>query len=146
MVLLDTNILVYAADRDSTYHSIAFPIRESAISGQLQACISLQNLVEFYAVVTSNKRVQNPLPPEVALDEIKKYLTSDKILKIQFNEQALEILDQLARKYKIIAQNVFDLKIVATMLMNGVQEIVTANDSDFVQFSEIKVQNPFKKS
>ena len=145
MVLLDTNILIYAANKDSEHHPIAFQIREEALMGKSETCVSLQNLVEFYSIITSSKRVQNPLSPEIASYEINQYLNNDKIVKFHFNEQSLKLLTGLTQKYKVTAQNVYDLKIVATMLTHGVSEIITANETDFIRFSEVKVQNPFKR-
>ena len=144
MVLLDTNILVYAANKDCEFHEIAVKTRNRVINGELQGCVSLQNLVEFYSVITSPKRIEKPLTPEVSLGEIDKYVKSENILKVGFSETALNILGNLVRKYKITAQDIYDLKIVATMIANQVDTIVTVNEDDFVKYSEIKVINPAK--
>ncbi len=144
MVLLDTNILVYAANKDSEFHKIAVKARDQVINGELQGCVSLQNLVEFYSIITSSKRIENPLTPEVSLREISKYVKSENILKVGFSETALNILSELARKYKVVAQDIYDLKIVATMIANQVDTIVTVNERDFIKYSEIKVINPAK--
>ena len=56
----------------------------------------------------------------------------------------MNILCDLVKKYQVKAQNVYDLRIVATMIDNGISEILTANDSDFTQYSEIKAVNLFK--
>lgn len=145
MVLLDTNILVYAANKNCEFHEIAVKIRDRVVSGELQGCVSLQNLVEFYSVITSPKRIEHPLTPEVSLEELNKYVRSENILKVGFSETALNILDNLVRKYKIIAQDIYDLKIVATMIANQADTIVTVNEDDFVKYSEIKVINPVKR-
>lgn len=144
MVLLDTNILVYAANKDCEFHEIALKTRNRVINGELRGCVSLQNLVEFYSVITSSKRIEKPLTPEVSWEEINKYARSENILKVGFSETALNILGNLSRKYKIIAQDIYDLKIVATMLANQVDTIVTINEDDFIKYSEIKVINPAK--
>ena len=142
MILLDTNILVYAVNKDSEFHKIASEIHSKVIAGSIQVCLSLQNLIEFYSIITSN-RVQNPLSATIAFDEIDKYISDQRIKKIQFNGDALVTLKELAIKYDITAQNIYDLKIVATMLVNNVEEIITANEKDFSKFCEIKVTNPF---
>lgn len=142
MTLLDTNILVYAVNEDSEFHAAASGIYSKVLDGSIQACISLQNLIEFYSIITS-RRVQNPLPAKIAFDEIDKYIADQRIKKIQFNGDALIALRELATKYNVTAQNIYDLKIVATMLVHDIGEIITANDKDFEKFSEIKVANPF---
>ncbi len=142
MTLLDTNILVYAVNEDSEFYKAASEIHSKVLDGSIQACISMQNLIEFYSIITSN-RVQKPLPAQIAFDEIDKYIADQRIKKIQFNGDALVTLRELAIKYNVTAQNIYDLKIVATMPVNNIGEIITANERDFKKFSEIKVTNPF---
>ncbi|MFH1505107.1 MAG: PIN domain-containing protein [Candidatus Omnitrophota bacterium] len=144
VILLDTNILVYATNTFCEFHEIASKIRDNVITGKTKGCISLQNLSEFYSVITSQKRVQKPLSSEEAVGEIKKYVLAEKLLKIHFNKGTIDILCDLAAKYKVKAQNIYDLQIVAAMLDNGVNDIYTANDKDFKQYSEVKAINPFK--
>ena len=142
MTLLDTNILVYAVNEDSKFHKAASGIHSKVLDGSIRACISVQNLIEFYSIITSS-RVQKPLPAQIAFDEIDKYIADQRIKKIQFNGDALVVLRELVIKYNVTAQNIYDLKIVATMLVNNIGEIITANERDFKKFSEIKVTNPF---
>lgn len=144
MVLLDTNILVYAANISCEFHKVAFTLRDKVFTGEIKGCISLQNISEFYSVITSHKRVESPLSPSQAVEEIKKYFEAVRILKVHFNNRTVNILCDLAKKYQVRAQNIYDLRIVATMLDNGIGEIITANDSDFSKYCEIKTINPFK--
>ena len=76
MVLLDTNVLVYAANRDCEFYELSNQIMGKAISGQIAVSVSLQILIEFYSVVTSPKRVEKPLSQEDAVNEINKYIES----------------------------------------------------------------------
>ena len=129
MILLDTNILVYATNTACEFHKIASKIRDDVITGEIKGCISLQNIAEFYSVITSQKRVQKPLSSEEAIEEIKKYTQAEKLLKIHFNNRTINILCNLATKYKVKAQSIYDLKIVATMLANGVSKIFTVSST-----------------
>ncbi|MBU1121916.1 MAG: type II toxin-antitoxin system VapC family toxin [Candidatus Omnitrophota bacterium] len=144
VILLDTNIIVYATNTACEFHKIALKIREDVIKGKVKGCVSLQNLSEFYSIITSRKRVQNPLSPETAVEEIKKYIMAEELLKIHFNKNTVGILCDLAKKYNVVAQSIYDLKIVATMIDNGINGIYTDNDKDFKQYSEVRVINPFK--
>jgi predicted nucleic acid-binding protein len=49
----------------------------------------------------------------------------------------------LIAKYSIRNRPLFDAKLVATMIQNGVPRILTFNDKDFNYFTEIKALNPF---
>lgn len=74
MILLDTNLLVYARNIDSPFHKKAREIRDKAVNGVLKAAVATQSLSEFLAVVTSPKRVQNPMSSEEAAKEVQNYL------------------------------------------------------------------------
>jgi predicted nucleic acid-binding protein len=58
--LLDTNVLIYAADDMSPFHPAARAIREKGLRGEISICVCPQVLIEFFAIVTDSKRVSNP--------------------------------------------------------------------------------------
>ena len=141
--LLDTNILVYASDKDSPFHQKAKEIRDKANKGEIKACITPQILSEFYSAVTNPKN-KNSISPAQAKKEIENYLEATAILKIFIKETTTRRMIELASEYGIRSQNIYDLQLVATMLDNGDRKIYTANDKDFKVFKEIEVINPFK--
>lgn len=70
---VDTNILVYAEDRDAkSKHDIA---RELVLGlwNDRQGVLSIQVLQEFYVAVT--RKLKKPLRAAEALDAVREYLT-----------------------------------------------------------------------
>ena len=57
IALLDTNILVYAADKSSLFYEASLLLREKGLKGELSFCICPQTLIEFFAIITDSKRV-----------------------------------------------------------------------------------------
>ena len=51
--------------------------------------------------------------------------------------------ETLVAKYKPKNRMVFDTRLVAFMMMHQIPAILTFNDQDFRQFTEIQVFNPF---
>lgn len=140
MYLMDSNILVYAADKRSPYHPKAKAFRDKAVRGEIAACVSSTVLTEFYAVVTDTKRVANPLNPSQALKEIEAY---QRTLPVLYPTTiAMGKLGDLIEKYQIKGQDIFDAFIVATMLEHGVDRIYTANRKHFERYKEIHVETP----
>jgi hypothetical protein len=45
-------------------------------------------------------------------------------------------------KYKLGSNRVFDTKLVATLINNGINRLATINDKDFKIFTEIETVNP----
>lgn len=142
MGLVDTNVLVYRADRSSPFHSASVTLIDRGLRGEIPLCLSPQNLMEFYAVVTSSKRVTNPISPADARDEIEKYLQSTNLHQIYQTASLLPKLLELIRKYPPQRQQIFDLQLVATMLINQVTLIYTFNVKHFSSYQEIQVQTP----
>lgn len=58
--LLDTNILVYAADKNSSFYQASISLRDKGLKGDIPLCICPQTLSEFFAIVTDPKRVEQP--------------------------------------------------------------------------------------
>ncbi len=141
--LLDSNILVYAWNRQAPQHEAARELREQAFRGLLPACLCPQVLREFYAVVTHPRRVANPLPPLLAAGEIRKYLAGPVALLCP-GPRDVRILADLVARYNVIGQEVHDAALVATMLANRVTRIYTANTRDFIMFEGIEAVNPFQ--
>ena len=140
--LIDTNVLVYAADKTSKLHLGAKNIRDLGISGKKNLCICPQILEEFFAIVTDPKRVKNPRNPKEVIKEIEKYIKSRNIIKIYPKEDVMIHIISLLKKYDIKKQEIFDTQLVATMLSNGVRRIYTFNKEDFKKYKEIKVITP----
>lgn len=140
--LLDTNILVYAADKSSPFHQTAVNLRDRGMNGVTSVCISPQVLNEFFAIITTPKRVANPRSQEEAREEMEKYLNSERILKIYPGGKVIREILELLKRYKVTRQEIFDLQLVATMLLNGVRRIYTYNSDDFDKYEEIEVLKP----
>ena len=140
--ILDTNILVYAADLDSPYYEKAKKLRDDGLRGNGSLCICPQILCEFYATITDSKRTSAPWSQDKALSEIKKYYLSTNILMIFPNFNIMEIIIDLLGKYDVKRQDIFDLKLVATMISNRIRHIYTFNQQDFAKFKEIDVLSP----
>jgi toxin-antitoxin system PIN domain toxin len=142
-ILLDTNILVYAADQTAEFHEPSKQLRDRGFRGEVPLVVTPQILMEFFAVVTSPRRVTTPCSSEQAREEVEKYIRADHILKVYPDRAALEQTLELLRQHpEVTRQNIFDLFLVATMLANGVARIYTYNQQHFTRFAGIEVLTP----
>ena len=140
--LLDTNVLVYAADQSSPFHQASKTLREKGLRNELPLCVCPQVLNEFFAVVTNPRRVGNPREPKEALAEMERYYHSRNILKIYPSSGIIEKILELLRRYQVTRQEIFDVQLVATMLANNVTRLFTFNQSHFAKFREIEALTP----
>ena len=88
---------------------------------------------EFYAVVTNPRRVQNPSSPAAALAAISSLLGFLHVLPAPAH--IVEELIRLLRRRPVTGGDIFDLQILATMSVNGIERIYTFNARDFASFS-----------
>lgn len=140
--LLDTNILVYCIDKTSIYHSTCQKIVKSVFDGSVKGVLSIQNILEFYSVVTSPKSTPHPISNPDAINEINK-LNSPYFEVIYPTIETLKTVKDLLVQAKIKAEKVYDLYLVATMLSNHIYTLVTINEKDFLLYqNHIKIINP----
>jgi len=141
--LVDTNVLVYAADTASSFHEPSRQLRDRGFRGEIPLVVTPQVLMEFFAVITSPRRVTTPRSPEEARAEVEKYARTVNMLKIYPDSTALEhTIELLQRHPQVARQEVFDLFLVATMMANGVTRIYTYNQQHFTRFAGIEVLTP----
>jgi predicted nucleic acid-binding protein len=139
--LIDTNILVYAYDSsEKTKHRFCQSLVRK-IWEEGGAFITLQNLMEFFVVVT--RKVENPLSIEDAKIIIEDILASKKWTVIDRDASTFTTAIELVRIHK---RHFWDALIAACMLENNIEEIVTENSKDFENIPDIATVNPFKKT
>lgn len=142
LVLVDANVIIYAHQALSEFHAESKAILEKGRKGELPLCVCPQVLNEFYAVVTSSRRVSKPASSEDARTEIEKFYNAKHIEKIYPIDLTGKIILDLLKLHKVKSHDIFDLYLVATMLSNNIRKIYTFNEDDFSRFSGIEVLIP----
>ncbi len=143
MILFDTNILVYSQLLKDPRSAFCRQWIKKSENHELKGIVSPQNLIEFISVMIKTNRI---LKKKV---EINRYVKVEnhlqKFLQVVFpNSQTLTIFNHLITDKVASSKKVFDIFLVATMLSNGVRQILTYNAKDFAEFKEIKVISPEK--
>lgn len=142
--LIDTNILVYANNKDSEFHSICKSIVEKAVKHETESVIAIQNLTELYAIITDKRRVEHPMSPAKAKELLKFYRRSN-IRIIAPTPKTIDTVIGLIEKHNPKSQSIFDYLLIAAMMDNGVFSIYTANSEHFKHFDSITVINPLSR-
>lgn len=137
-LLLDSNVLVYAHNEDSLLHSQALKLITGIIKGEIFGILSSQNLLEFYSIITDKRRLTNPITPKLAIELVNQYLSSPFGI-IYPNLNTNKIMVELLKKNQVKDGQIFDVFLIATMLSNNINHIITANIKDFKKFAGISV-------
>jgi len=143
MILIDSNIFVYAHNVDSVFHKEAKRLVLDALDFKFDGCIFPQILCEFYSIITNPARIEKPLLPESAIAEIKNYWESQAIIKIFPSVRIFTRVIELAKSLKLSRAEIFDCYLVATMEENGVKQIYTKNVEHLKKFDFIELIEPF---
>lgn len=101
--------------------------------------VTVQNLTEFYVVVT--EKVEHPLPSVKARAIIEDTIASDKWRIFDRDVFTISRAILLSSKYKI---HFWDALLAQVMLENGITGILTENSRDFRKIPGITAENPFK--
>ncbi len=143
--MVDTNILVYAHNRDSLYHRQAVSILRDLIK-MGGFCVSSLILLEFFSVITNGRKVDFPMATETALTIIDDMLHSQRIdvLPTYIDTGFLAWLTNVGRSVK--RYQIYDAAIAYTMHQNHVSVLYTNNTKDFQKFEFIQIINPFASS
>ena len=142
--IIDTNILLYAANRDADENPAAAKFLGAAAASPEQWFLTEGIVYEFLRVSTHHKVFPKPLDWKEALDFLNPFLKSPNFLILTADERHWSLLDEILASLTHPAGNLFfDIRTVALMREHGIREIYTT-DSDFLQFSNIKVINPLR--
>jgi predicted nucleic acid-binding protein len=137
--LIDTVVLVHAYTvSDDKKHRVALGLIERVWGGE-EATTTLQNLCEFFFVVTH--KVEKPIQPSTAETIVKGILTSSQWRVI---DRSPETLLKAIALVKLHRASFWDALIAAGMLENGISSIVTENERDFKKIPGVTIINPFR--
>jgi predicted nucleic acid-binding protein len=132
-VFIDTNVLVFANQQTSPFHQIALQRLKQFESSNDEMWISRQVLREYLSVVTRSGGLTFPLPIASAITRVKSF---ERMFGIAEDGPAVSAqLFDLLGKVNASGKQIHDANVVATMMANGIDALLTGNTADFVRFS-----------
>jgi toxin-antitoxin system PIN domain toxin len=140
VILLDTNVLVYAVNADAPQHPESRAVVRAAIAGVLEAAVVPQVLLEFFSVATHPRRTQHPLGPEAAWQDVATFRAALPVLDPR--PGALSMLEELVVSRRPLGGAIYDLYLAAQMRSHGIGSVCTYNGSDFAGVPGISTVTP----
>ena|SRR3990172_3666240 len=146
MFVVDTNLLLYAVNRDAPEHERALALIEAWRRGERSWFVTWSIVYEFLRVSTHPSIFPDPLDLEAAQRWITVLLEGRRSGILVATDRHAAVLEQVAALHPRLRGNlVHDLHIATLMKEHGVLEIRTA-DADFHQFDFLRVVNPLAGS
>ena len=139
-MLVDANILLYAVDEASPFHSRARTWLEAALNGTRRVGIPWSCLHAFIRIATNPRASNSPLSADQAFTLVESWVDAPVVWTPAPGRGHRAILGRLIRDLDLRANLVSDAALAALCIEYGLS-IVSA-DSDFARFSEIEWINP----
>jgi predicted nucleic acid-binding protein len=140
LVTLDTNILIRAADYSSKDYETAKKVLIKLSNDDYLIAISPQVIYECWVVLTRPKENNG-----MGLSSDETHALINETLSyynvIYDDEKLFLTWLELVSKYRVVGVKAHDARIVAWMLTNNIENLVTFNTKDFKEFP-ITVTHP----
>ena len=137
-MLLDTNILLRRAQPS---HHIAVESVARCLTQNVSVYFTPQNISEFWNVATRPVDKNGlGLSPEIVISEIQ--LMEELLTLLPDSPAVYGEWKRLVTTHKVLGSKVYDARLVATMHVYGVTNILTFNTADFKRYSDINVIDP----
>jgi toxin-antitoxin system PIN domain toxin len=142
MFVVDTNILIYAADGDSSFHSPCNKLLEEWRIQSSAWYVTWAILYEFLRVSTHPRVFRRPWLSAQALSFIEVLLASPSLGILIATERHASVLSEVMKEVPHLSGNLMhDLQTVALMREHGINRIYT-RDTDFHRFPFLEPIDP----
>lgn len=140
MILVDANILLYAANRTSSRHEAARSWWDEQLSGTTPVCLCWSVLCAFIRIGTNPRVFDYPLSLDEATSRVQSWLDQPCVRLIHPTQRHWSILHELLIAAQASANLVTDAHLATLAIEHNCELIST--DSDFARFPRIRWRNP----
>lgn len=142
MFVADTNVLIYAADQDSEFHSPCRALLEDWRRQSSPWYLTWSICYEFLRVSTHPKVFRKPWGLSAAWGFLDAVLAAPTVSVLLAGDRHIEVLRETLAEFPHLRGNILhDAHTAVLMREHGIQNIVT-RDHDFYRFSFVKVVDP----
>lgn len=142
MFVVDTNILVYAADEDARLHAPCRALLEDWRAQTAAWYLTWGILYEFLRVSTHARVFRRPWTAEQAFAFVGGVLASPSLRLLVPSERHVEVLESVLQELPHLSGNLMhDAHTAALMREHGIKRIYT-RDTDFHRFPFLETVDP----
>jgi toxin-antitoxin system PIN domain toxin len=143
LIAVDTNLLVYAHRRDSSWHEQARRCLVELGESSKRWAIPWPCIHEFLAIVTHARIYDPPTPLSEAIKQVEVWLEAPSLTLLSESPEYWRDLRKVMSEARVAGPVVHDARIAALCVDHGVRVIWSA-DRDFGRFRNLEVRNPLK--
>lgn len=139
-MIVDANLLLYAVDSRSPFHSAAAAFLTGRLNGATRIGLPWPSLCAFLRLVTNPRVVGQPLAPATAWRVVEDWLDADPVWIPTPTARHAEVLGGLITRHHLGGGVIHDAHLAALAIEHGVP--VVSADTDFARFPEVVWINP----
>ena len=143
MFVVDTNVLIYAADQESPYYSRCREMLESWRTQPSAWYVTWPILYEFLRISTHPRVFRNPWPAAQAWSFVEAVLAAPALSILIPGDRHTTVAAEVIRQVPHLRGNLMhDVHTAVLMREHGIRRIYT-RDTDFHRFPFIEPLDPF---
>lgn len=139
-MIVDANVLLYAVDQQSHFHTAARTWLEKAMNGVERVGLPWASLMAFQRIITHPRATLSPLEPADAWTYIEDWLDADQTWVPTPGGRHRDILGRLLVDADLRGNLVTDAHLAALAIEHGTS--ISSFDSDFARFRDVHWINP----
>lgn len=141
-MIVDANILLYAADEASPFHTSAKDWLEGALNGPTRVGLPWVSLTAFQRIMTHPRVSANPMSPREAWAYIAEWLDAEQSWIPEPTDRHAQVFGGLIVDSDLRGKLVPDAHLAALAIEHGVG--VCSADSDFARFPGVTWFDPIR--
>jgi toxin-antitoxin system PIN domain toxin len=140
VILVDANLLLYAANRSAPEHERARTWLDNRLSGTVRVGLPWPSLLAFVRLASNPLVVSHPVTAADAWRQVEEWLASEVAWTPVPGESHAGILRRLLSDSAITSRLVLDAHLAALAIEHGLT--LCSTDGDFARFPELTWHNP----
>ena len=140
MILVDANLLLYAANRAAPEHAQARSWLDGQLNGTIRVGFPWPSILAFVRIATNPAIVRRPVSPLEAWHQVKEWLARDIVWIPLPTARHTEVLERLLELPAVTSRLVPDAHLAALAIEHGLT--LCSTDGDFARFPGLKWENP----
>jgi hypothetical protein len=143
VILVDSNILLYAEDALSPLHDVAREWWDGQLSGTSPVCLCWPVIGAFIRIGTNPRVFEIPLPLKAAIARVQSWLDQPCTRLIYATERHWSTYQDLLVEGQANGNLVTDAHLAALALQHSCELMST--DADFARFPRLRWTNPLNR-
>jgi toxin-antitoxin system PIN domain toxin len=140
VILVDANVLLYAANRAAPEHDASRAWLDDRLSGRARVGFPWPSLVAFVRLASNPLVVRHPAAVSAAWAQVRAWLGADVAWIPLPTERHAEVLESLLALPGMTARLVPDAHLAALAIEHGLT--LCSTDGDFARFPGLSWENP----